>query len=234
VSNRSEFCIALAQDVGLDVNVIQAWAIEEEGWDVTEYSDLHNQDWLNIGYFNSGPGTIAFNKAFATPAGGAKASAAFLRGTWGDSSEGIRRILDAVGESPEAQCMKIGGSGWATNPDYGSQIYGVYKEIFVRGLELTLPPPPPPPDPYHYAWFDQTRIALPHGRNSERNVVENYDEQRLHPDENRASLALIHDNLTFLHTRAQNNLAKEGPGNHLEWRIPQLGERVAGEQVVPN
>jgi hypothetical protein len=121
------------------------------------------------------------------------------------------------------QCSTNGVDRWVCRDDFFDMVAPAPKP--------TPKPPAPPVDP-HYDYFDATRIKLPRGTNSERNVVENYDKQRLDEAKNYASLLAIRKNLTFLHTRAVNNLKKEGPGNHLEWRIPQLEERAAGKQVV--
>lgn len=108
--------------------------------------------------------------------------------------------------------------------------------LSIANLSKTAPPPPPPLDPHHYNWFDGARIRLPHGINSERNVVKNYDLQRQHPVKNKASLALIHSNLVFLHTRVLNNEKAthdlRGEHYHRAWRALQLEMRVKGQQVV--
>ena len=74
-----------------------------------------NFNWLNIGYFDSGAGKIAFDKAFSDPVSAAEQTAKFLKGKWGGASSGIRAILNTVGKSPQEQMTAIANSGWASS-----------------------------------------------------------------------------------------------------------------------
>jgi hypothetical protein len=129
-TDQAAFAAALATQSGLDVNVVGAWCLaEQSGGAAQARQAAGNNNWLDIGYFDSGPGAIAFNSAFATPLTGASQSAAFLKGTWGGASSGIRAILRTSGGSPSAQIAAIGSSGWATNPDYAASIRSTYQEL---------------------------------------------------------------------------------------------------------
>jgi hypothetical protein len=93
--------------------------------------------------------------------------------------------------------------------------------------------PPAPVDPHHYLWFDDAPVKLPHGENSERNVVKNYDEQRLHPVKNKASLLLIKENLAELALRLDKILiADPADIDHRPWRRDQMQARADGVQFV--
>jgi hypothetical protein len=129
-SDQATFSTTLADQTGLDVNVIGAWCLaEQSGGAAQTRQAAGNNNWLDIGYFDSGPGAIAFNSAFANPVSGANQTAAFLKGTWGDARSTIRAILKTTGQSPSAQIAAIGSSHWAKNPAYGASIAGTYKEL---------------------------------------------------------------------------------------------------------
>lgn len=110
------FIERLAGDTGLDAGVIAAWVYQEENGSAAQgRQSSGNHNWLNIGYFNSGPGQIAFNHAFGNPTTAADQTNDFLRGTWGGASSGIRAILNSVGQPPATQIRAIQTSGWATS-----------------------------------------------------------------------------------------------------------------------
>jgi hypothetical protein len=104
----------------------------------------------------------------------------------------------------------------------------------IGNLSKTAPPPPPPPDPYHYQWFDNTRIWLPKGLrpnttgvNSEANVCRIATEHIAHPAEYKNQLIDTElPNLKYCHTRAINNKKKPGKHPNIDWRITQIQDRV--------
>lgn len=159
---REVFCRTLAQVSGLDVNVILAWCIEEQGWNSTDNAqDLGNFNWLNIGYFDSGPSPITRDPGFATPWLAAETTYKFLTGQVFDASPGIRAILGAAGKTPLAQTEAIGASGWATGAGYGQNIFNVYTQLIGQGLAISLPTITPPEDAMITAVLDpQGRINL--------------------------------------------------------------------------
>ena len=101
---------------GLDPRVVAAWELAEESGSAAQGRQAaSNFNWLNIGYFDSGAGQIAFVKQFGDPVSAAEQTARFLKGTWGGASTGIRAILSTVGKPPEEQIMAIANSGWASS-----------------------------------------------------------------------------------------------------------------------
>jgi hypothetical protein len=126
-SNRQVFEAELARQTGLDPAVIHAWVSAESGNERYGTAPAgSNQNWLNIGFFDSGPGKLAYSQAFADPKTAADYTARFMRGSWGGASPGIRSILNTVGQSAQHQIAAIGSSGWATNPQYGSNILALF------------------------------------------------------------------------------------------------------------
>jgi hypothetical protein len=130
-SGQQTFAGHLAQLTGLDPHVVAAWELaEESGGAAQARQAASNFNWLNIGYFDSGPGQIAFNNAFSDPVTAAEQTARFLKGEWGGASSGIRAILATVGHSPDEQMMAIANSGWASSHyDNGANLRGTYAEL---------------------------------------------------------------------------------------------------------
>lgn len=137
-SGQETFVARLAMLTGLNPRVIGAWALAEES---SSYASARqaddNHNWLNIGYFDSGPGAIAFNRAFRNPDTAAEKTAEFLEGKWGGASSSIRAILHTAGESPSQQIAAIADSDWASSHyDDGANLRGTYDELAgmtVRG-----------------------------------------------------------------------------------------------------
>lgn len=130
------FIEQLGGDTGLDAGVIAAWVFaEENGSAAASRQAAGNHNWLNIGYFDSGAGKIAFASAFRNPTTAADQTNQFLRGTWGGASSGIRNIMNTVGLAPQAQIKAIQESGWASS-HYPSlpAIYGGLS----KGVKQTL------------------------------------------------------------------------------------------------
>jgi hypothetical protein len=130
-SDEEVFVARLAMLTGLNPRVIGAWALAEESSGYAEERQAAgNDDWLNIGYFDSGTGAIASNSAFDNPVTAADRTAQFLDGTWGGASSSIRSILSTTGESPDAQMGAIADSDWATSHyDGGKELQGTYDEL---------------------------------------------------------------------------------------------------------
>ena len=105
-SGQEKFAGRLAELTGLDPRVVSAWELAEESGGAAQAREAAgNFNWLNIGYFDSGAGEIAFDKAFGDPVTAAEQTADFLKGKWGGASPGIRAILDTVGRDPQEQMI---------------------------------------------------------------------------------------------------------------------------------
>jgi hypothetical protein len=128
---QAKFAARLAELTGLDPRVVSAWELaEESGGAARAREAASNFNWLNIGYFDSGAGRIAFDQAFSDPTSAAEQTAKFLKGTWGGASAGIRAILSTVGQGPQQQMTAIANSGWASSHyDGGASLRGTYDEL---------------------------------------------------------------------------------------------------------
>jgi cell wall-associated NlpC family hydrolase len=128
---QEKFAGRLAQLTGLDPRVIAAWQLaEESGGAAQGREQASNFNWLNIGYFDSGAGQIAFVKAFSEPVTAADQTAEFLKGQWGGASPSIRAILNTVGQSPDQQMAAIANSDWASSHyGGGANLHGTYDEL---------------------------------------------------------------------------------------------------------
>ncbi len=128
---QESFVARLATLTGLAPRVIGAWALPEESSVYAQRrQSASNNNWLNIGYFDSGPGAIAFNRAFANPESAADQTAAFLEGKWGGASPSIRAILHSAGGSPDQQMGAIASSDWASSHyGGGANLRGTYAEL---------------------------------------------------------------------------------------------------------
>jgi hypothetical protein len=125
------FAARLASLTGLDAHVVAAWELAEESGGAAQTRQASsNFNWLNIGYFDSGAGHIAFDKAFSDPVSAAEQTARFLKGSWGGASATIRAILSTVGKDPQEQIMSIANSDWASS-HYGGgvNLRGTYDEL---------------------------------------------------------------------------------------------------------
>ena len=117
---QQQFASRLAADTGLDPQVISAWMLaEESGGAATARQSAGNNDWLNIGYTDTGT-FGAGDGVWRDPVGAADATAGWLKGQntipgYGTASAGIRAILRSAGQSPQAQIAAIQQSGWASS-----------------------------------------------------------------------------------------------------------------------
>ncbi len=117
---QEKFAAKLSELTGLDPKVIASWALAEESGGAAQTREAaSNFNWLNIGYFDSGPGKIAFDQAFANPVSAAEQTANFLKGKWGGASSSIRSIIDAAGRPPQDQLAAIINSDWTGDSHYG-------------------------------------------------------------------------------------------------------------------
>jgi hypothetical protein len=128
---QAKFAGRLAELTGLDPHVVAAWELAEESGSAAQGREAaSNFNWLNIGYFDSGAGKIAFDKEFGDPISAAEQSAKFLKGDWGGASSSIRAILNSVGHSPDEQIAAIANSDWASSHyGGGANLHGTYNEL---------------------------------------------------------------------------------------------------------
>jgi hypothetical protein len=126
-TGQQQFATQLSADTGLDPGVVSAWLLAEESGSAAQSRQAAgNNDWLNIGYTDSGTYGSA-DSAWADPVTAANATAGWLKGQntipgYGTASSGIQAILSAAGQSPAAQMSALQSSGWASGgyPDLPS------------------------------------------------------------------------------------------------------------------
>ena len=136
---QKKFAEELAKRTAINPRVAGAWVLSEmSGSYATGREAEGNHNWLNIAYFDSGPGSITKDAVWSDPVSAAKASAQFLRGQKFGPSEGIKGILpQARGASDERQIQAIANSGWASSGyDGGDSLRG------TRDLVGFTPPKP--------------------------------------------------------------------------------------------
>jgi hypothetical protein len=128
---QAKFAGRLAELTGLDPHVVAAWELAEESGSAAQGREAaSNFNWLNIGYFDSGAGKIAFDREFGDPISAAEQTAKFLKGDWGGASSSIRAILNSVGRSPDEQMSAIANSDWASSHyGGGANLHGTYNEL---------------------------------------------------------------------------------------------------------
>jgi hypothetical protein len=115
-----QFASRLAADTGLDPGVVSAWLLaEENGSAASSRQASNNNDWLNIGYTDSGTYGSS-DSIWSDPTAAADATAGWLKGQntipgYGTASGGIQAILSTAGQTPQAQIAAIQNSGWASS-----------------------------------------------------------------------------------------------------------------------
>ena len=119
-SAQQQFASRLATDTGLDPRVVTAWMLSEENGGAAQSRQAqNNNDWLNIGYTDSGTYGSA-DSVWSNPVSAADATAGWLKGQatipgYGAASAGIQAIIGTVSQGPAAQIAAIQGSGWASS-----------------------------------------------------------------------------------------------------------------------
>jgi hypothetical protein len=119
-SAQQTFVSQLAADTGLDSGVVSAWVLSEEsGGAAVSRQASNNNDWLNIGYTDSGTYGNS-DSIWSDPTSAANATAGWLKGQntipgYGTASSGIQSILTTAGQSPQAQISALQNSGWASS-----------------------------------------------------------------------------------------------------------------------
>ncbi len=124
---QQQFATQLAAQTGLDPQVVSAWMLaEESGGAAASRQAQGNNDWLNIGWTDSGRyGTT--DGIWSDPISAADATAGWLKGQntipgYGTASAGVQSILFSAGQSPDQQIAALQRSGWASSgyPDLPS------------------------------------------------------------------------------------------------------------------
>jgi len=131
---QQQFASRLAADTGLDPGVVTAWLLaEESGGAAASRQAAGNNDWLNIGYTDSGT-YGASDAVWSDPITAADATAGWLSGQstipgYGTASPGIQAILQTAGQGPAAQIQALQSSGWASSgyPDLPS----IYQQVLA-------------------------------------------------------------------------------------------------------
>ena len=119
-SAQQTFVARLAADTGLDTGVVSAWVLaEESGTAAVSRQASNNNDWLNIGYTDSGTYGSA-DSVWSDPTAAADATAGWLKGQntipgYGTASSGVQAILGTAGQAPSAQISALQNSGWASS-----------------------------------------------------------------------------------------------------------------------
>jgi len=131
-SGQQQFASQLASDTGLDPGVVSAWLLSEEsGGAAASRQGANNNDWLNIGYTDSGTYGAA-DSVWSNPTTAADATAGWLKGQntipgYGTASSGIQAIVATAGQPAATQISALQNSGWASSgyPDLPS----VYQQV---------------------------------------------------------------------------------------------------------
>ena len=119
-SAQQQFASRLAADTGLDPSVVSAWLLaEESGGAAQSRQAQNNNDWLNIGYTDSGTYGSA-DSVWSDPVAAADATAGWLKGQntipgYGTASSGIQGILSTAGQPAAVQIAALQNSGWASS-----------------------------------------------------------------------------------------------------------------------
>jgi len=124
---QQQFATELAAQTGLDPQVVASWMLAEESGSAAASREAQgNNDWLNIGWTDSGRyGTS--DGIWSNPVSAADATAGWLKGQdtipgYGTASAGVQSILSSAGQSPAQQIAALQRSGWASSgyPDLPS------------------------------------------------------------------------------------------------------------------
>lgn len=132
--DQKKFAMQVAKETGLSPRVVAAQALaEESGSYAAEREAEGNNDWLNIGYYDSGPGAITKTPEWKDPESAAKATSEFFKDKKFGPSESIAAIVPtSAGKSDAAQIAAIGNSNWATSGAYRESIEGTHQLIGLK------------------------------------------------------------------------------------------------------
>ena len=123
-TGQQAFGARLAQQTGLNPQVISAWMLAEESSGAAQSrQSANNNDWLNIGYTDSGT-FGGSDSIWSDPITAADATAGWLKGQdtipgYGKAAPGVQAILNTVGQPAATQISALQNSGWASG-GYGT------------------------------------------------------------------------------------------------------------------
>ncbi len=119
-SGQQQFAGELAADTGLDPAVVTAWVLAaESGSHAGAKAAANNNDWLNVGYTDSGT-YGSTDSVWSDPITAADTTAGWLHGQaaiagYGTATAAIHAILTTAGQPADAQITAIQASGWASS-----------------------------------------------------------------------------------------------------------------------
>lgn len=113
-ADQTRFSNELSKRTGLNPKVIAGMVASEQPADSPSIEG--SQNWLNIGYYDEGPGAPTKDEGFfGSPEQAAKLTAKFLKGKRLGASEGIQDILKSKDKGKGKQIKAIQESGWASS-----------------------------------------------------------------------------------------------------------------------
>lgn len=134
-ASQKKFAKLVSKETGgiLKPRTVATQALQEESGAAAKKRDAEgNYNALNIGYFDSGPGSLTKGSEWSSPKSAAKATAEFFKGDrYGPSSQIASILPEAKGKSVKQQLAIIGNSGWATS-DYGPALEATSKLVGER------------------------------------------------------------------------------------------------------
>lgn len=139
--DQEVFAMDFAAYTGLNLDVVRAWVdSEENGSYASGRERAGNNDWLNIGYEDSGAAAVTGEHSiWSNPRKAAQASAEWLRGkgpiagSYGKPTGAVAAIARTAGQHVSAQLHAIQASGWASSgyPDLPDLYDEISKELPV-------------------------------------------------------------------------------------------------------
>lgn len=126
-AGEKTFAKTVARETGLEPEAVAAWTLQEGGNSTGDYNRL------NVGHTDSGALGLTADPRWKDPVQAGKLTAQFLKGNYGGASSGIQAILPAAKGKPASQQLEIiANSGWATDPNYASNLQGTLAMVGVK------------------------------------------------------------------------------------------------------
>lgn len=126
-AGEKTFAKTVARETGLKPETVAAWTLQEGGNSTGDYNRL------NVGHTDSGPLGLTADPRWKDPVQAGKLTAEFLKGNYGGASAGIQAILPAAKGKPASQQLDIiANSGWASDPNYASNLQGTLAMVGVK------------------------------------------------------------------------------------------------------
>ncbi len=132
-AGEKTFAKTVARETGLKPQTVAAWTLQEGGNSTGDYNRL------NIGHTDSGALGLTADPRWKDPVQAGKLTAEFLKGNYGGASSGIQAILPAAkGKSPAQQLQLIAKSGWATDPNYATNLQNALGSVSANRGDLQV------------------------------------------------------------------------------------------------